>query len=343
MARRRLGTPNRQVSVCCGRYKDSIAWTHIEPKEPLWLFKPYDADADAVYRELWSLRDIFAPMGDPASGIVTTHDDFAISFTPSDARQKIQTLLATGNEAEARQKFRLCSQDQWDYGRAKEELPAVDLAAATREIAYRPFDSRWTIWNRNVAVHRRERITSHMQEGNIALDVCRVVSREWRHVLAIDLPPDDSLVSNRTKERGFVFPIRVGRAENLGSSFREFADQRYNNHYAPEEIFGYIYAVLHAPTYRSRYAEFLRIDFPRVPFPEAAEPFESLSVLGWALVQAHLLRELPRRNLATYHGKGDHSVEAVRYVPADEAIAINETQFFRPVPLDVWSFHIGGY
>jgi hypothetical protein len=68
-----------------------------------------------------------------------------------------------------------------------------------------------------------------------------------------------------------------------------------------------------------------------------------MSVLGWALVQAHLLRELPRKQLATYHGKGDHSVEAVRHVPADAAIAINKTQFFRPVPLEVWNFHIGGY
>jgi hypothetical protein len=71
--------------------------------------------------------------------------------------------------------------------------------------------------------------------------------------------------------------------------------------------------------------------------------FETLSELGWALVQAHLLRELPRKKLASYHGKGDHAVEAVRYVPADEALAINKTQFFKPVPQAVWEFHIGGY
>ena len=68
----------------------------------------------------------------------------------------------------------------------------------------------------------------------------------------------------------------------------------------PEEILGYIYAVLHAPAYRTLYAEFLRIDFPRVPFPEAAGDFEALSGLGWALVQAHLLRELPRPGLAAH-------------------------------------------
>jgi hypothetical protein len=122
-----------------------------------------------------------------------------------------------------------------------------------------------------------------------------------------------------------------------------FLDSRYDHPYTLEEILGYIYAVLHASAYRSRYAEFLRIDFPRVPFPESAEQFEALSVLGWALVQAHLLRELPRNKLATYHGKGDHAVEAVRHVPADQAVAISKTQFFRPVPLEVWDFRIGGY
>ena len=85
------------------------------------------------------------------------------------------------------------------------------------------------------------------------------------------------------------------------------------------------------------------MDFPRVPFPDAAEDFERLSLLGWALVQAHLLREFPRRGLAVYHGKGDHAVEAVRYSPEEQAIAINKTQSFKPVPPAVWDFHIGGY
>jgi predicted helicase len=101
--------------------------------------------------------------------------------------------------------------------------------------------------------------------------------------------------------------------------------------------------VLHAPTYRTRYAEFLRIDFPRVPFPDSAHDFERLSDFGWTLVQAHILRERPRRGLATYQGKGNHTVEAVRYSPQEAAIWINKTQLFKPVPRAVWEFHIGGY
>ncbi|MDE2135645.1 MAG: hypothetical protein KGJ49_13740 [Alphaproteobacteria bacterium] len=120
-------------------------------------------------------------------------------------------------------------------------------------------------------------------------------------------------------------------------------EARYERHYTPEEIVGYIYAVLHAQSYRTLYAEFLHNDFPRVPFPEAADDFEKLSKLGWALVQAHLLRELPRKGLAAYQGKGDHTVEAVRYSPEEQAVWINKTQFFKPVPQAVWDFHIGGY
>ncbi len=135
----------------------------------------------------------------------------------------------------------------------------------------------------------------------------------------------------------------VRRQENFSTDFRTFLDGRYEHHYTPEEILVYIYAVLHAQTYRARYAELLRTDFPRVPFPEEAGGFETLSVLGWALVQAHLLREVPRRGLGAYQGKGGHTIEAVRYSPGEKAVSINKTQFFKPVPQDVWDFHIGGY
>lgn len=88
-------------------------------------------------------------------------------------------------------------------------------------------------------------------------------------------------LSSKTSNNAFVFPIRGdGEVENFSFDFRAFLDSRYEHHYTPGEIVGYIYAVLHAPTYRTRYAEFLRIDFPRVPFPESADDFETLSDLG---------------------------------------------------------------
>jgi predicted helicase len=330
--------------VTASERMSTIAWSNITPREPHWFFKPYDLKGAAAYDIFWSMRDIFRPMGDPAPGFVTTHDEFAISFTSNEAQSKVQQLIKTDTESQARKLFRLCSQEQWSYTRAKAELPTKDLSTITREIAYRPFDTRWTIWDRNVAVHRRERITQYMNSGNIAIDVCRVVSSgNWQHALAVARAPEDSFISNRTKERGFVFPIYLAGVENLGQEFRKYIDSRYHHHYTPEEIFGYIYAVLHTPLYRALYAEFLCMDFPRIPFPEDSADFDALSQLGWQLVQAHLLREFPRKNLADFHGKGDYTVESVRYSEQEKAIWINETQCFKPVPEEVWNFHIGGY
>ncbi|MGH7887030.1 MAG: type ISP restriction/modification enzyme, partial [Candidatus Binatia bacterium] len=334
--------------------KSSISWTPLEPGTPDWLFKPRDSDLGRLYREFWSIPAILAPVGDPAPGIVTTQDKFAISFTPGEAQAKVLRLIATDTEAEARRLWKLCSQDQWSYERAKAELPTLNLSSATVPVLYQPFDQRWTIWDRNVAVHRRERVMRHMLTENISLNLIRKmdIGGLWSHVLISDRPISHHAVSS--KEVNFTFPLRltsgpaegastVQRRENLSSDFRAFMDARYEHHYTPEEILGFIYAVLHAPAYRTRFAEFLRIDFPRVPFPKTADDFERLSVLGWALVQAHLLRELPRQRLAAYPVKGGHTVEAVGYSAEQQTIAINKTQFFKPVPQAVWDFHIGGY
>jgi len=335
--------------------KSSIAWARLEPGTPDWLFKPQDVDLRRTYQEFWSIPAIFAPMGDPAPGIVTTHDELAISFTPEEARAKVRQLIATNSEAEARRLWKLCSQSQWSYERAKGELAKLNLSKATVAVTYQPFDERWTIWNRNVAVHRRERVTQHMLMQNISLNLIRKmdIGGIWSHVLTSDRPISHHAVSS--KEVNFIFPLwlidgsaeqkarTVECRENISTDLRTFLISRYDHHYSPEEILGYIYAVLHAPTYRSRYAEFLRIDFPRIPFPKSADDFEALSKLGWALIQAHLLRQLPRKGLARYPVKGDHTVEAVRYSPQEQAVWINKTQFFKPVPQAVWEFHIGGY
>ncbi len=187
--------------------KASIAWTRLKPDAQDWLFKPQDADIGREYREFWSIPAIFSPIGDPAPGIVTTHDSFAVSFAPAEAREKVLKLVATDSEAEARRLWKLCSQEQWSYERAKSELPTVNLERATVSILYQPFDQRWTIWDRNVAVHRRERVTRHLFDANIALNLIRKmdIGGVWSHVLISDRPINHHAVSS--KEVNFTFPL----------------------------------------------------------------------------------------------------------------------------------------
>ena len=98
----------------------STNWTKLSPRPPLYLFIPRDEALIEEYEAAWSIPAIFSPNGDPAPGIVTTHDQFAISWSPDDATAKVERILATNSEEEARRLWRLCKQDQWQYDRAKE-------------------------------------------------------------------------------------------------------------------------------------------------------------------------------------------------------------------------------
>ena len=166
------------------------------------------------------------------------------------------------------------------------------------------------------------------------------------------------------------------RIENLAPDFRAFLDEIYADQpslpdYAspppvplddgtvptrdgralfPEEVMGYIYAVLHAPAYREAFGEFLRIDFPRVPFPVLRADLERLSALGWELMGWHLLRDVPRRGLGRYHGRGDHGVDRRKLVAhesdggaVEHRLHVNADQYFAPVPPEVHEFRVGGY
>ncbi|TAD87395.1 MAG: N-6 DNA methylase, partial [Oscillatoriales cyanobacterium] len=111
-----------------------------------------------------------------------------------------------------------------------------------------------------------------------------------------------------------------------------------------EAIFYYIYAIFHSPTYRQRYAEFLKIDFPRVPLTSNDQLFKDLGAKGQALVDLHLMKSKKLNKLITkMNGDGDNAVTEVTYKPAEQRIYINKTRYFEGIASEVWEFKIGGY
>jgi predicted helicase len=112
--------------------------------------------------------------------------------------------------------------------------------------------------------------------------------------------------------------------------------------FAPIDILDYIYAVLYSPAYRTKYKELLKIDFPRIPYPESAEQFCSLAALGSVLRQLHLMENVsPSDDKATFPIAGSNEIAILRY--KNEKVFINKTQYFKNVPLESWEFNIGGY
>ena len=110
----------------------------------------------------------------------------------------------------------------------------------------------------------------------------------------------------------------------------------------PESLFDYIYAVLHSPTYRARYAEFLKSDFPRIPYPEKPEIFNALAQKGGEIRELHLMEsDLLDELITSYPIGGNNEVDKLCY--EDDNVYINATQYFGDVPEVAWNFYIGGY
>ena len=359
-----------------GKARD-LARQDVSPDAAPWRFKPSDKALEATYAAGFSVADLFAPNGRPAPGIVTTHDEFAISWTAEEAAEKVERLLATANEAEAREHFRLCSQSQWNYAAAKIALADNAWREAITTLAYRPFDHRYTVYNPHVTVHRRDRAMQHMfGHRNINLMSTSqtkdevgalVVSTIAGHKafsgfdITYNLPlylypnPNEPVYT----ETGHLDEtIRVNFDPALYARIREAAGlsgppvapegtaafRRATGDARPHEVqvFDYIYGVLHCPAYRARYAEFLKIDFPRVPFPPSPAVFRRVSAQGEALRRLHLMEDAAIGDTPyPFMGDGDGLVERPTF--GGGRVAINPAQYFDNVPEAAWDFPIGGY
>lgn len=368
---------------------------------PECFFYPVDSGLKKEWKCFGGLPKMMGENGDPAPGIVTTHDEFAISFTAEEQSEKIRWLVNTPDEVTARERFRLCTQNQWDYATAKRSLGRKEWTKDLVPVAYRPFDKRVTAYNNQVAVHLRDRVMRHMIGGrNIGISTTRgtEIVGGWEHVFAFsDLIQHHSV---SLKEVNYLFPlwlkptageaqrrpnidrkiaegigaavglnyedgIAKGKQESLGAEFRHEKPEQLsldkaawdgrgdlNKSFGPRDLFDWIYAVLHAPSYRSRYGELLKSDFPRIPTPGSLALFKALVPLGAELVALHLLKPEDAPVLKdpakfdpaiTFNGKGEARVEKGFPKYEKGKVMINASRWFEDVPNETWNFHVGGY
>lgn len=336
----------------------SVQWELATFQRPYYTYRPINWRYWVEYEDGWPISTSLGYDGHTDQvfklsvlGFQTHRDHFAIAFEQRVIEQRLADMLDSSlSDVDLQTRYEIPSNRDWKLRDARGQLSNnANRNSQVVQCSYRPFDDRFCFFGQEFMDYPRSELQDHVfEQNNFCLGVGRsgnaIPERPWELASVSTLPIDANYY-----ERGgvTVFPIRLFSngytGENFSPAFRDFLDARYNHHFDPEEVLGYIYAVLHAPAYRSRYAEFLRIDFPRIPFPEAKADFDALKTLGWALVEAHLLQSLPRLQLARYHGKGGNGVEAVRYSPEEKAVYINKNQYFAPVPAEVWEFHIGGY
>jgi hypothetical protein len=365
------GKRQDKYRACLELELDNVSWVEVQPNSPFYLFIPQDESLRAAYEQCWKITDIF-PLN--SVGLVTARDDLTVQFTPDEVRKTVRDFSALPVE-EARRKYHLGKDARdWKVHLAQEDLKNSGLKDGNIvPLTYRPFDVRYTYYtgySRGFHCMPRREVMGHMV-GKKNVGICCSRGQEigggWEHAFI-----SDQLIQHHTvsmKEVNYLFPLYLynntgnnnsnqnqnnhlfvkefqaqynERRENFAPKFRAFIDLKYGHHYEPEAILGYLYAVLHSPTYRRRYAEFLKIDFPRIPFVDDRQLFEKLSGLGWALVQAHLLQEIPASPQVEIT-RGSDLVEKPTYNASEKRLYINPQRYFAPVPPDVWNFHIGGY
>ena len=313
-----------------------IVFNKLSPKAPYYFFVPVNDRNEAEYNRGLALSDLF-PVH--TSGITTSNDSVLINSTCENLIQNVSAYYKEDANA--------------DY---------------IRKINYRPLDTRYIYYDISKLERSRPLMRHFLLGDNIGIQVCRQSAiNSWEHIWITKNLADNCGVSNRTKERGYVFPLWLydtnisidgSRRPNLK---QEIVDKIANNigltfeseksgdadKFAPIDMLDYIYAVLHSPAYRERYKEFLKTNFPRVPYPTSADEFRRLSALGSELRQIHLMEhsELDRF-LTQYPVAGNNTVGKVRWEALSEDVGrvwINESQYFDNVPLTAWEFYIGGY
>lgn len=281
-----------------------VEYKELNPIAPMYFFVPKDFELMEEYEKGVKVNDLFS-LG--SMGITTGRDKEMVS---------IQPFKSVNN------------------------LP----------YCYRPFDTQWIDYDVERIARARENVMSHLKKANIALCLIKVNSSSdgLFKVLVSSNLTDKTILSS--KDNANVFPLYLytnefGKEKKV-ANLNDEEWQKFNNAIGrvapPEELLAYIYAILHSPSYRERYKEFLKVDFPRIPLPTSESEFVRLVQIGHQLIDLHMMRNTQSWKCdTTFPEPGSQQIDMLKW--KDKKVWINKQQYFGNVPEEVWDFYIGGY
>lgn len=331
-----------------------------------YFFVPKNFSDDDKYKKGFKMDELFNYFN---SGLQTKNDIFTIQHNINDFKEIISDLKNI-SESSLKEKYSLPpDRPSWNISSAKEDV--MTNFGQVFKIHFKPFDIRYSYYTGKssgfLGRPRKELTDNLLQPDNIALATLRQIAGTKQTcvvMLTKTVMTDRAMYS--TNGTPYLFPLYLYN-DNIQSDLEEqpirspnlnreivdkiaktisltFTDEKenINGTFAPIDLLDYIYAVLHSPKYRETYKEFLKIDFPRVPYPKDAKTFLELGKLGAELRKLHLL-ESPKveQYITQYPIDGDNIVEKPIYKHGN--VYINDTQYFANVPEVAWTFYIGGY
>ena len=370
---------------------DSVNFEKLKPQKPFLFFVPKNNEGKESYDAGFGIDELF-----PANvtGIVTARDSVVIDMNENELLNRINKFTDTQHtDDEIRNwlfpnkkegKYLIGDSRGWKLAEARNKILDNDHKTIIKDIDYRPFDTRKIYYSADMVDWGREKYMQHIVDNkNYAFVTARQSTTESWSLAQIS----KNMIDNRyhfsykgipTEFPLYLYPENDGQqtiekelkrkpnlnqeivneiATKLDSTFTNEKEQTKGT-FAPIDILDYIYAVLHSPTYREKYKEFLKIDFPRVPYPKDVKTFWDLVKLGKEVREIHLLESSKVEDYITSYemaedAENDHNIITTKIGKKDWEIIdtekqlgriwINESKYFDNVPIIAWEFYIGGY
>lgn len=361
-------------------------WIELDPTFPNNFFVPKDFSGSENYEKFISLKVIFKSYN---AGVATGKDSVLVDFDKQALDKRFSTF--DKNTFELLMESNGINQeliDKWFN-----ESKRINIQEEIRSYSYRPFDKRYVIYNKQILQRARYSLMKNFLQDNLGLISLNTIKKEKLGYFFVSDAVTDRHILDLSADTAYLFPLYIynnegqqslldkkSRAANfnwnimppLYQTTQPFVSKLTGNFIQAEEaIFYYIYAILYSNIYRKKYKEFLKIDFPKIPFTQDYELFKALAQRGEQLSQLHLLKSKDLENpIAKFYRSGSNEIKKVKFIEADQVgpeidfprldyldseeggpgfkkrgvIVINEeNQFFGPINEDVWNYYIGGY
>ncbi|RDY66905.1 DNA methyltransferase [Lysobacter soli] len=334
-------------------------WIELAPVSPSYYFVAEDGDLRQEYGQGWSITSLMPVNG---VGIVTARDELTIRESGDEVWDVINDFCCLSSES-AREKYALGKDSQdWKVALAQSDIrDSGPSRTAVAPILYRPFDARYTYFTgkpRGFICRPRSEVMKHMLRPNVGIITARSnKSGAVDHFLASALMTEAKTGESTTQSSFFPLWLyqadsadlleqgSTGKSANLAPDFLRALHEVIGYTPSPENTLAWMYAVLYTPSYRSRYIELLRRDFPRIPLPPGRDLFDRFVAIGGELIALHTMEQKQPR-ISRFDVTGNNEVVKLRWVPGNDGtgrVYINEAQYFGGVPQGVWDTHIGGY
>ena len=370
---------------------NSTKWWEITPKSEFYLFVPRNERLLELYEKSPKITDIF-PVN--SVGIVTARDRFVIDTDLKALKRRIRMFCDEKIPDELiGEPYKLKDKANWKLRTAREKVRNdKDWGNSFVQILYRPFDIQWIFYHDALVERSRRKVMRHMMQENLGLVTSRQTQSEFRHIFITNKLVEFNLTGTAGKYgSGYLFPLYLypdpdqkdlfshlkeskERKPNISKKIFSALSETYKTKPKPEDIFYYIYAVFYSNTYRTKYAEFLKTDFPRVPFTKDKRLFKKLAEYGKRLADLHLMPACASPHLSACNaqagadrqspeldspvvkfqgtpacaeqsaaGRGNKRVDKIKYDKEGKRVCINNDQYFEGVEENVWQYQIGGY